>query len=416
MSEKWTDKVRGKLSDYEAPAPDEMWGEIFARVDHAKVVPVWRKVLSYAAYPAAAAVVAVLGFQFMRHSDTVREADTPIVAEWKAPEVEEPMAYDDEVVSTEVVPESYVTPVLSPRGERRRVDEGKVQELPNEATNLFTTTEEASVEEPSDVNTYDEQPYEPITLRHPSESRQRLTLTPQPSYGRAGQFSMGLYASNLPAKGPTPYMGYGNHFPVTVQGLVNASGSTRSMLKEDIEELNSVQETKMTTEYSMPIRLGLSLSYHLTDRLAIEGGLTATRMSTRVTVGTIQYRTQTESQIYLIGVPLGLRYHIWDGRHFGVYASAGGMMESRISSLSTTEYSLDAALYSEPGVQEKKGGARLLWSLKGAVGLTYSLGSHVGLFLEPGVSYYLDKQVLNEATQMTTPLVPSITFGVNVGF
>lgn len=421
MSDKWTDKVRGKLSGYEAPAPDGLWEDIIARVETPRVVPVWKRVLKYGTYPVAATVLALIGYLIFMRPDVVNTADdTPIVAEWKTPEdIEDPMVYDEgEDVGESIAPVEMIasrhtktSEIASPSIEEKKA-KTTIESEKEAVSTSSDATESVDNDESPEVETH-----EPIILRTLPESRQRLTMTPRAYKGRIGQLTMGLYASNLPTKGATTHLGYGSHFPESVQGIANeAMGETRSFLKEEIRELNSVQETKITTERSMPIRLGFSLSYYITNRLAIESGLTATRMSTKVTAGTMQYRTQTEYQIFLIGLPLGLKYNIWESNHFGIYASVGGALEGRITSHATTEYSLDATIVKDPRVEEKKGGTRLLWSLRGAAGFIYSINPQVGLYLEPGVSYYLDKQILNETTYLSSPWVPSVTLGVNVSF
>lgn len=422
MSDQWTDKLRDKLLDYETPAPEGLWQVIMAEVSPAHVVPVWRRMLHYAVYPAAAAVVGVIGYSLLSRPEmtVVRNVpEVPVIAEWH-PSRPEVMTGDVPATDVVVVPTSSALP-----REESVIAPTVMETVP--ATLTTDTTEEIPVVtmQDEDDGREEQNPVEQNTMSQqwilhelPAPRTDRPVAAIESNrYSRTGQLTMSVYASNLSAQEPTAISGYGDHFPVSIP---NASG-IRTMaytqdLKEEIVTLNSAQETKSTTQYSMPIKIGFSISYYLTNRLAIEAGLSATRLSTKVTTGTMQYRTQTEYQIYMLGMPLGLKYTLWDHGHLGLYVSGGAMVESRIARHATNEYSINAAVVRDPAVVQKKGGAQLLWSLRGAVGVSYSIGPQVGLFLEPGVAYYLNRRTLHEVTQMTAPAVPSLTLGLNLSF
>lgn len=436
MSDKWTDKLREELSDYEAPVPEEVWAGIIAHMDAKPKVVWWKRVASYTAYPVAAALLLLVGYVIFMRTDVVRVADNPIVAERSHHEIIETSdllsdpdpviveaegspstpevvrEYDDRVGIVEEVENSKSVGVVSGIDEKEELatsDEDTMPEI-DESTKGDTVEEEISKSGKITIGP------DVVPSRRSGSSREQIVISSRRKDGHRGQMTVGLYASNFATQGSSTHRGFGDHFPDIVQSVARGVDVSYKSVKEEIRYLNSVQETKVTTEHGIPIKLGFRFSYYLTDRLAIESGVTATRLSTKVTSGTIQYRTETEYQMYLIGVPLSLKYQIWGTNHWGFYTLVGGAMESRISSRASTEYSLDATVVRDPAVNQNSGGARLLWSLRGGVGANYSVGPHLGLFIEPGVTYYLDRQILMEATQMTTPVVPTITIGLNLSY
>lgn len=427
MSEEWKDKLRAKLSDYEAPTADTkeaLWEGIISQMNPTPAVPLWRRVTRYAALPAAAVVLALLGHHLLLEQEQpiLTPVEQPVVAVRSTTPLQEP--------GGDVVPvESPSDREMDAPSDDRRV---RTVELPDDLVAVSapivesqdgTPDPEQTVEEVREMDTIvDEVIGAPEVgsryVPEPQDPYPHLRMTTHTSRGEAGRMSVSLYASNGPAPDTQVQRGYGSHFPTPVPNLSSASATPRAGedIQEQISALNSVQETRATTEYSLPVRLGFALSYYLTDRLALQSGITATRLSTKVTTGTIKYRTQTDYRIYLLGVPLGVKYDVWDHNNLRVYGSVGGAMELRLSSHATTEYSMDASRLREPGVDSNMGGARILWSLKGAVGVSYAFNPHVGLYLEPGMTYYLDRQILMEATQMNTPWVPTLTFGLNMSF
>lgn len=71
---------------------------------------------------------------------------------------------------------------------------------------------------------------------------------------------------------------YGDHLVFSSPGVADTKDSP--ML--DMNTINRDIETKTEYEHHLPIRIGLSVAYALTDRMSISSGLTYTRLSSDI--------------------------------------------------------------------------------------------------------------------------------------
>jgi hypothetical protein len=134
-----------------------------------------------------------------------------------------------------------------------------------------------------------------------------------------------------------------------------------------------------------PLRMGLSVSYPLSRRWSLQSGLTYSRLTSEFSeTWAIGNRTSKQTLHYL-GIPLSLSYDMWGNKKWNLYVLGGGMAELLVNGRSQTaiyEYSHNATL------KEKVTDHSPVWSLSGAMGATYRPIPSVGLYIEPGVSWY----------------------------
>ena len=94
--------------------------------------------------------------------------------------------------------------------------------------------------------------------------------------------------------------------------------------------------------------------------------------------------------LHYIGLPLSVRYDIFQWKRLSLYASAGVLVEKNISGKVVRNYVLDNR--TERHDSEKITDRPLQWSLNLSSGIELSLTHQLGLFVEPGVSYYIDNK------------------------
>jgi hypothetical protein len=147
---------------------------------------------------------------------------------------------------------------------------------------------------------------------------------------RSGRFSTALYASNL--------NGVGGNFNVSSNRLAQSGMVATEVLNISQGEVISIMgtgesvrvqpETKM--KHHVPFTVGASLQYELTDRWAIESGVTYTYLhSTAKAEGIFTYEWSQE--LHYIGIPLTASYKIINRNMFDLYARAGGAVERAVA-------------------------------------------------------------------------------------
>ena len=120
----------------------------------------------------------------------------------------------------------------------------------------------------------------------------------------------------------------------------------------------------------------------------MESGLCYTRLSSDIMTTENGITSMTEQRLNYLGLPLNIIYNLWHTRQFGLYVSAGGVIEK----------SLDTSPWQ--------------FSLNGAVGVEYKLTDFFSLYAEPGIGYYFK----DGSTTTTIYQDRLLNFNLSVGF
>lgn len=163
--------------------------------------------------------------------------------------------------------------------------------------------------------------------------------------------------------------------------------------KQQEFEMRQIEE-KTHYVFSAPVSAAISLSYDLTDRLALESGLCYTSVSSRLAMPS---RPDTYSHRF-IGIPLALRYSFVDGQRVSLYLKAGAMAEKCISG--------DSAAGKETG--------SIILSASAAAGVNYKLNDWLGIFAEPYLSYHFDTPGIASTVYDAAPLQPGLQAGLRL--
>ncbi len=147
-------------------------------------------------------------------------------------------------------------------------------------------------------------------------------------------------------------------------------------------------EDKLTSiKYKTPVTFSLLVRKNLTQRWAIETGLSYTYLSSEETWESIEYMDKSINHIKLhyVGLPIKGSYSFINNGRFVLYFSAGGMIEKLISNKATsTSQITGVSISSDLDINKWQ------FSLNGNLGSSYQLFKPVSLFVEPGVAYYFD--------------------------
>ena len=179
-------------------------------------------------------------------------------------------------------------------------------------------------------------------------------------------------------------------------GIAENSAMVRSVSNRAFLE-SSYADYKHELKHHQPLRGGISLRYSLSDRVAIESGVTYTRMESEATEGkTVATETgpdnyyHTTQILHYIGIPVNVLYTVWEPKAFEVYVLAGGMAEKNVKGKQETTYTVNEQeiVHQDHSFTEKA----LQWSVNAGAGLQYNLNDAFGVYAEPGVSYYIDNK------------------------
>lgn len=223
------------------------------------------------------------------------------------------------------------------------------------------------------------------------------------AYGHAHGDSQGIYLSGSTALGggisneitnpDVPYPGINSY---NKNGIAENSAMVRSTSNRALIE-SSYADYKHELKHHQPLRGGISLRYHLSDRVAIESGVTYTRMESEATEGKSEtteggpanyYRTT--QTLHYIGIPVNVLFTLWNPKAFEVYVLGGGMAEKNVKGKQESTYTVSEQelIHQTNRFTEKP----LQWSVNAGAGVQYNLNNAFGLYAEPGVSYYIDNK------------------------
>ena len=159
---------------------------------------------------------------------------------------------------------------------------------------------------------------------------------------------------------------------------------TLSTSKGDAEGQKTDVASPKNLNHKTPISIGAHVGFNLTDKLSIESGLVYSKLNSSYET-TIDNGTnfKFEQNLDYLGIPISLRYKIAGNNVGNVYTKGGIMVERAISANRSSNISGE-------NLYEKFAVKGVQTSINFAVGGEIKIISKLGLFLEPGISYYFD--------------------------
>lgn len=226
---------------------------------------------------------------------------------------------------------------------------------------------------------------------HRTAPSQRWTLSTSATTGMGASSVTNSTATYVEAVGPDDVMWADN--PLLGIGIFNQGKSVKTEYK-----------------HRLPVRVGLNVAYRLTDRLSVESGVSYTRLSSDMKDGTKDNYSSGSQKLDYIGVPLNVKYRAFGYRRLSLYASAGLLTEKCVSGKMTHEYVISG----EKKKRETEDVAAKPWqlSVNAALGAQFDVLGNVGVYVEPGVSYYFDDRSPLSTIYKEKPLNFNLNLGV----
>jgi hypothetical protein len=131
--------------------------------------------------------------------------------------------------------------------------------------------------------------------------------------------------------------------------------------------------------HKQPISVGITVERKLGSRgrFSVESGIVYSLLNSDVTSGNYELR----QHIHYLGIPVAVKWNFVNAGRFTVYAEGGGMVEKSIAGRmeNRDNKKLNTGHFNVKGFQ---------YSLAANAGAEYKIYKNVGIYVQPGVSYY----------------------------
>ncbi len=170
-------------------------------------------------------------------------------------------------------------------------------------------------------------------------------------------------------------------------------------------------------KHRIPVSFGVYASLPLSEHWFVESGIFATRLATSIYSETfVEIRPSNSEPVFItdrvlwyLGVPLKIRWNFVQKKFFTSYASVGGMLEKCVS----FDYTGDIE---DENMHFTTGQIPLQWSVNATLGAQYNIVSVLGLFVEPGVSFFFDSHNPVHTIRGERPLYFNLNAGIRFMF
>lgn len=225
----------------------------------------------------------------------------------------------------------------------------------------------------------------------------------------SSKWETSLYASNLSSGSANRYSGYGNLVSTEICPDNEEPSSIGQGVLGDIFVNNKSQDVYTDVKHKQPITFGVSVCYHLNQKWSLTSGVTYAMLSSDLRSGSSSYYYYSEQTFHYVGIPLNVNYNVWKNKKVSVYTSGGGLVEKNVSGKLKTDYVLDNKI--ESSREKNISIDDLQWSLNASAGIQYNLSKKIGIYTEPGISYYFKDKSEFETIYKEKPFNLRVQFG-----
>ena len=469
MKRNWKEDIHDRLGNFETDAPDGLWEAIHQRMAQTERAQAEKRQTPFVLQPAlrrtacaaAACLALVAGYQYFADGGKETVSGVKPAGGNGMIAVEGTVASDNSryvaskpatasIVATNLagvrVAKNGVTPAAV-YAQTQNDGAGKqpncrVEQTADAIAQPTQNNESAQISTPQHLNTSTPQPHNPSTSQHhntstPQHHNTSTSQHPNPSTSQHLNLS-----TSQPHNPSTPLLAYtsadnsrGRHegaaarwtlstSATTGMGASSVTNSTATYVEAvgpddviwadnpqlGIGIFNQGKSVKTEYKHRLPVRVGLNVAYRLTDRLSVESGVSYTRLSSDMKDGTKDNYSSGSQKLDYIGVPLNVKYRAFGYRRLSVYASAGLLTEKCVSGKTTHEYVISG----EKKKHEAEDVAAKPWqlSVNAALGAQFDVLRNVGVYVEPGVSYYFDDRSPLSTIYKEKPLNFNLNLGV----
>lgn len=390
----WIDSIRQKEREFEESAPEGLWDDIEQELTTMlsrrkfRIMPLWVRLGGVAA---AVAVLCVLGVRLFVVDDRL-QSDLSTECNTVKKSVGGGDNRDNYAHVKSGVDNNSTLNIANPM---RHVNHA-YSECRDTVIESVTATEKNvqvdDMENPMPIEI--ENKKETLLVENPDEvriddySESSCTLINTP-HEKGKSISFMAYAGNMMMTTNTTQSGYN---PVSGSFIRHDGYLSNIPVGDspatDILLSNQGEDVRTKTSHRLPIRLGVNVSIPVWNKLSIETGLTYSILSSTSESGANSNMFETKQTLHYIGIPIKASYEIWNKGNFDLYTTAGGMIEKCIYGRSVTDFVIGNSVVSSES--EKVNERKFQFSILAGIGVKWNITKSINVFLEPGISYYID--------------------------
>ena len=398
MKDKWTQQFHEKLDGYEIAAPEMEWTELdkaLAKNRQPSFGVIWGRRIA----AAAAVALLVIGGARVLLPGAEEEGGAPqqnCGERWLTKRQEGTSQRQEGLLQRQEG--------LSQRQEGLSGDdEAEAMPILAKADNpqlVPNTAEEKQAQAKSE-----KAPSQPATERRRDTGMKKTSAIPikRRNY-HGGELTAAVYMQNAMTANPSRGMGGMLSSPMNSSPYGTFSEEFRY---GTLDFLAASNPERVSYDHDRPIKVGLSVKYNIDNRWSISSGLTYSYLRSSFDYSDGKMSGSGVQKLHYVGLPLAASYNVVSAKRLKVYLTAGGEMQKLVSGKAT----MDGVNIPE---EDKKCDIReggMQWSLNAAIGAEYNFVDNFGIYIEPGVSHYIDNHSSVENFYKHKPT----NFSLNVG-
>lgn len=420
MKEDRLKDIRDKMSDYEAEVPQDLWSAIDSAVGRRQQKKLWIRAGRYAA---AAVVVAAIGLgiyilqpdsSLVVHSESNPNTRAQASAN-NAPAVTSADADPGNNSAAEIRASEFEHTPYATLAEAKpvivEVIEGTSSmqiKSDNESLNVHPVD---SNESASEAFTHSLPPISHEVKQDKTvtyNSRQRDRQQQQEAYD-SGRLAASIYTTA--GTGGTSMQRY------TSFGLMGIDPGDANWKDDPYMGMlvtNKGHLADRRVRHRLPVHAGASIAYRINDRVSVETGIAYSYLSADIHEGSDSYYFAGEQSLHYVGIPVGVRVRAMSWKNFDIYVGAGFEADKCVSGTIKKAYVINGQTRDDG--HESISIRPLQWSVNAGAGVQYNFSSMVGIYAEPGLSYYFDNGSNIETIYSEKPLNFNLNIGLRVSF
>lgn len=420
MKEDRLKDIRDKMSDYEAEVPQDLWAAIDSAVGRRQQKKLWIRAGRYAA---AAAVVAAIGLgiyilqpdsTLVVHSESNPNTRAQASAN-NAPAVTSADADPGNNSAAEIRASEFEhTPYATLAEAKPVIVEGvegtSSMQIKSDGESLNVHPVDSN-ESASEASTHSLPPISHEVKQDKTvtyNSRQRDRQQQQEAYD-SGRLAASLYTTA--GTGGTSMQRY------TSFGLMGIDPGDANWKDDPYMGMlvtNKGHLADRRVRHRLPVHAGASIAYRINDRVSVETGIAYSYLSADIHEGSDSYYFAGEQSLHYVGIPVGVRVRAMSWKNFDIYVGAGFEADKCVSGTLKKSYVINGQTRDDG--HESISIRPLQWSVNAGAGVQYNISSMVGIYAEPGLSYYFDNGSNIETIYSEKPLNFNLNIGLRVSF
>lgn len=453
------EQVRNRMKDYSEPLSEGLWERIEHDLPASRVLPFWRTRRFVVAAAVAVVAVSSVSIWFMTSSrlssiDAGQDIAEMLTVPTVVSATDDVKPVDAEVLSEEVqrsaekllatrgvAPNAEPMLLSVPAAMSEEVDEKTI----SEAENIKVASEQEDSSNAVERKSWRKQ----VESDRRQMERNSRGLAESKRRTRKSSWSFGVAAANTPSSSAS--MSENDYLlsRTAMSGalLMASSPNIFSSNSQTVSGYESERKTEM--DYKMPVSVGASVKWNINDLWALESGVYYTYLASEMH-NQSNPKVEEKQKLHYIGIPLKVQRTFWKNRRWAVYASTGVMLEKCVKATRDISfYSGNVSAYelgnnipvtsgvpAVSGIQSfvPKHDGEASWDYTAAAsqgeehtsfhvnqlqcsaslsaGVQFNLAKRVGLYVEPGATYYFNDGSGVETIRKEHPLNFSLQMGI----